>query len=568
MSWGGYGFGGGDSDGSSGTGLSGGSAASSGGIGFGSSGFNNGPGGATGVRSGGNVGFSGGSGGGRTTTSTAPSPSVNADYGLVSPAPAAPTIQATPSTLRDSLATFAAANPWAARALAGFGAFALTGNPVAVNTAVKAAGNYADNVMTGPGLTATGWTADNPNLSASGPLAPGQNSYGMNPNATGIGLQGQGTLYGGSTGGGAASSPGAGPGPIGGSGGRGPNTGSNMTTPATGAPAPAPAMAVAPTGPDIFAQLDTIFSSFNAPAAPAPSAGGSVGGVSYGGGYSQGAQPAPTGPTGPTGPQSIDIGGYKVTATDLDKYGVMPKTAALYDSYLANSNDLYGRMDTEVNRLNSRGYIESERGRAVMGVQQQADNAYQQQMRNMGRMGVDPSSGRAMAMYNQNAMNTALAKVSAATQSDAALRSAYMTGLGGLNTMNNGRAAAAQQFGSIFNDYDKNAIANNYGMADAAAKKYGADASVSSASASASASMHNAGLTAASSRYDTDARIAQARADAAAKVYGINRTADVGMADVAARMYGYDKQADTTTSSDNKGAFAYVAGSLVNGLFS
>lgn len=59
---------------------------------------------------------------------------------------------------------------------------------------------------------------------------------------------------------------------------------------------------------------------------------------------------------------------------------------------------------------------EAEAGRAVADVAQQAGLARQTQMRDMGRMGVNPNSGRFAAMSNQMTLGTATASAQAANQ--------------------------------------------------------------------------------------------------------------------------------------------------------
>lgn len=92
------------------------------------------------------------------------------------------------------------------------------------------------------------------------------------------------------------------------------------------------------------------------------------------------------------------------------------------------------KMADEVNNLNSEGYLSQQRGKAMADVQQQADAGLATNQRNMMRMGVNPSSGRMVAMGNQNAIQTATAKAGAASLSDSSNKQNYLQGL---NSMNN-----------------------------------------------------------------------------------------------------------------------------------
>jgi hypothetical protein len=107
--------------------------------------------------------------------------------------------------------------------------------------------------------------------------------------------------------------------------------------------------------------------------------------------------------------------------------------------FMANYQQDYApyaaKMRSEVDRIGTPEYLQQQRGLAMANQQQQYDNTMQQNQRGMARMGVNPSSGRMMAMQNQGAIQNAAAKVGAAAQAEGMVHSNYMAGLGAVNTM-------------------------------------------------------------------------------------------------------------------------------------
>lgn len=218
---------------------------------------------------------------------------------------------------------------------------------------------------------------------------------------------------------------------------------------------------------------------------------------------------------------SPDQGGYEMPSVNMDPYGIMPQLSAGYGGYNQRFNTNYDALQTEVSRFNNPEFQAQQRAMAMADVQQQADAAQQQQIRALTRVGINPNSGRFAAMSSQQAMQTALGKVKAAAGSDAALRSAYISGLGGLNTANDGFAKASQGWGGMATDMAKNNMALALGQGELGLKN----------------------------RAET------------------NGTA-LNWANLGAKVYGIDKGIDQTSmqinakkDSDTKGALAYVMGS-------
>ena len=113
------------------------------------------------------------------------------------------------------------------------------------------------------------------------------------------------------------------------------------------------------------------------------------------------------------------------------------------------------KMADEVNNMGSADYQAQQRGLATANVQQQSDAQMQSQQRNLQRMGVNPSSGRMLAMGNANAINTAAAKAGAAQQSDASVKSNYLQGLNSMNNFGNQLQTQARANSSQGMDWSK-----------------------------------------------------------------------------------------------------------------
>lgn len=128
-----------------------------------------------------------------------------------------------------------------------------------------------------------------------------------------------------------------------------------------------------------------------------------------------------------------------------DPYGALGDAVNNRNTYASNFNDTYGLLRGQVMQFNDPAYMAAQRGQRMADVQQQSDAAYQSALRDRMRLGMNPNDGAFAAMAGQRAMQTALGKVKAASDSDKDLRSAYMTGLGGLSSMNTdfGKVGAA-----------------------------------------------------------------------------------------------------------------------------
>lgn len=93
------------------------------------------------------------------------------------------------------------------------------------------------------------------------------------------------------------------------------------------------------------------------------------------------------------------------------------------------------KFGAEVDQLGTEAYKTQQRSQAMADVQSQISSQADQNSRAMSRMGVNPSSGRAIAMQNQNAITGAAAKAGAAANSDRAVQSQYMSGLKDMSSM-------------------------------------------------------------------------------------------------------------------------------------
>lgn len=74
------------------------------------------------------------------------------------------------------------------------------------------------------------------------------------------------------------------------------------------------------------------------------------------------------------------------------------------------------RLLQDVNRFDSQAYKEGQVNQALADTQAQFSNAQTQQQRGLARMGINPNSGRAMALGNQTAIAQAAAMASAANK--------------------------------------------------------------------------------------------------------------------------------------------------------
>lgn len=149
-------------------------------------------------------------------------------------------------------------------------------------------------------------------------------------------------------------------------------------------------------------------------------------------------------------------------AYQADPTGLVGQAWQAYTDYKAQSSPWLASMGDEVKRLNSADYLAQQRGKAMADVQQQSDAQMGIAQRNMSRMGVNPSSGRMLALNNQNAMQTAAAKAGAANASDVTNKQNYLSGMGTMLTGLNDQAKTGYSFGTLGQQSAQNA--NNFNL--------------------------------------------------------------------------------------------------------
>lgn len=207
----------------------------------------------------------------------------------------------------------------------------------------------------------------------------------------------------------------------------------------------------------------------------------------------------PTGFTMPTMPEY-----------DADPSGMIAGAKGYMDDYNATYKPYAQKMMAEVDRYGSPEYQAQQRGKAMADVQQQYDNSMGQNTREMARMGVNPSSGRMAAMRNQGAIQSAAAKVNAAAKAEGMAKTAYMSGLGAVNSMGMDTAKMGQGWANMGNDAAKTKMGYGLGAAELGLKgqvaksndaqgwgklsmdRYGIDKGVASKAASESAASDRA----------------------------------------------------------------------------
>lgn len=205
----------------------------------------------------------------------------------------------------------------------------------------------------------------------------------------------------------------------------------------------------------------------------------SSGGFNLGGNGGSDSTGSGTGSTGGSGTTTTDSGGATMPTGPLDDIFstfVMPD----YDSdptglvaggkqFMTDYDTMYKpyaqKMMSEVDRIGTPEYLAQQREMAMAGVQSQYDNTMQQNQRGLSRMGVNPSSGRMLAMQNQGAIQNAAAKVGAAAQAEGLVRGNYLSGLDKINSMGIDMSKAGQGWANIGNDAAKTKSA--YGIAGA-----------------------------------------------------------------------------------------------------
>lgn len=151
---------------------------------------------------------------------------------------------------------------------------------------------------------------------------------------------------------------------------------------------------------------------------------------------------------------------------DADPSGMIAGAKGYMDDYNATYKPYAQKMMAEVDRYGSPEYQAQQRGMAMADVQQQYDNGMRQNTREMARMGVNPSSGRMAAMRNQGAIQSAAAKVNAAAKAEGMAKTAYMSGLGAVNSMGMDTAKMGQGWAAMGNDAAKTKMAYNMGAAE------------------------------------------------------------------------------------------------------
>lgn len=141
-----------------------------------------------------------------------------------------------------------------------------------------------------------------------------------------------------------------------------------------------------------------------------------------------------------------DTIGQRGDAAYEESRGVARGNQKMADQMDADYNSTYRPFQKQqaeyVNRLGSEEYRDQKRGEAVAGVQQQYDNTLDQNTRALQRQGVDPNSGRALAMRNTGTIQAAAAKAGASATAE---RGAYDDWAKGLDTMSTNGMALQKQ---------------------------------------------------------------------------------------------------------------------------
>ena len=151
---------------------------------------------------------------------------------------------------------------------------------------------------------------------------------------------------------------------------------------------------------------------------------------------------------------------------DGDPSGMVAGGKQFMQDYQRDYAPYAAKLRGEVDRIGTPEFLAQERSRAMADVQSQYDNTMQQNMRGMARMGVNPSSGRTMAMQNQGAIQNAAAKVGAAAKAEGMVRTNYMAGLGAVNTMGTDFAKMGQGWANLGVDAAKTKSGYGLGVAE------------------------------------------------------------------------------------------------------
>ena len=242
---------------------------------------------------------------------------------------------------------------------------------------------------------------------------------------------------------------------------------------------------------------------------------------------------------------------------------------ALYDSSMAAANGnmrLVDGMQSDYNNiyrpagqqfskyvgmLGSQDYQDKQAGSAMADVQHQSSMQQAIAQRNLQRSGVNPSSGRAMAMNNQNAIGTAAAMANAGNTSRRNTTNDWAGGLVKMSDMGNATLSAAKGLDSSaqsWNTLGMNAGNTGFGQSSDLSKLSGFNASTSGGVAGTAANaLYGQGALA---NANTNSQIAK---DAA------NPLTTIGGAIITNAAKGVD-WSKFLPSSSGSGSFASMAG--------
>ena len=190
-----------------------------------------------------------------------------------------------------------------------------------------------------------------------------------------------------------------------------------------------------------------------------------TGGAGIGNSGSAGTTTNSGGSTVPTGPLDDIFSSFVMPEYDGDPSGMVAGGKQFMTDYNTTYKPYAQKMMSEVDRIGTPEYLAQQREMAMADVQSQYDNTMQQNQRGLSRMGVNPSSGRMLAMQNQGAIQNAASKVGAAAKAEGMVRGNYLSGLDKINTMGMDMSKAGQGWANIGNDAAKTKSA--YGIAGA-----------------------------------------------------------------------------------------------------
>ena len=152
---------------------------------------------------------------------------------------------------------------------------------------------------------------------------------------------------------------------------------------------------------------------------------------------------------------------FKAPEYESDPTGMVAGGMKSMTDYQRDYAPYAAKMRAEVDRIGTPEYLQQQRGMAMADVQSQYDRTMQQNQRGMQRMGVNPNSGRMLAMQNQGAIQNAASKVGAAAKAEGLVKTNYLAGLGAVNTMGTDFAKMGQGWASLGNDAAKTKSLSN-----------------------------------------------------------------------------------------------------------